>query len=312
MSDTLQFILHTLPQQFVNGLSLGSIYALIAIGYTMVYGIIGLINFAHGEIYMLGAYTGIVALVGLPVLGISYLPLLLIAALIITICITAGYGFAVERIAYKPLRNSPRLVPLISAIGMSIFLQNYVAVGQSNKNIALQPIISARWELFSGEPYATTLSALQIVIFIVTLISMIGLNLFIQKSKMGRACRACAEDLGMARLLGINVDKIIALTFVIGAALAAVAGVLAALYYGVVTPYMGFIAGMKAFTAAVLGGIGSIPGAMLGGFILGISESFASAYISSEYKDVVAFSILVLVLLFRPTGILGKPEVEKV
>lgn len=312
MQALFEQFLYDLPQQLVNGLTLGSIYALIAIGYTMVYGIIGLINFAHGEIYMIGAYTAIIALVGLPVMGITFLPLVFLLALLITVAINCGYGYAVEKIAYKPLRNSPRLVPLISAIGMSIFLQNYVANGQSNKNIALQPMLSARWELFQESSFHLNISALQIIIFVTTILSMVGLNLFITKSRMGRACRACAEDLGMAKLLGINADKIIALTFVIGAALAAVAGMLVALYYGVVTPYMGFLAGMKAFTAAVLGGIGSIPGAMLGGLLLGLAESFASAYFSSEWKDVVAFSLLILVLLFRPTGILGKPEVEKV
>lgn len=299
-------------QQIINGLSLGAIYALIAIGYTMVYGIIGLINFAHGEIYMLGAYSAIVALVGLPMMGVQFFPLLFVLALLFAVLCSAGYGFMVERIAYKPLRNQPRLVPLISAIGMSIFLQNYVALGQSNKSIALQPMLELRWDVFSHTPFAFTISALQILIFLVTLLSMLGLNIFIQKSKLGRACRACAQDLGMARLLGINVDKVIALTFVLGATLAAVAGILVTLYYGMVTPYMGFLAGMKAFTAAVLGGIGSITGAMLGGLILGLSENFASAYFSSEYKDVVSFSLLILVLLFRPSGILGKPEVEKV
>ena len=296
-------------QQIINGLALGSIYAMIAIGYTMVYGIIGLINFAHGEIYMLGAFTSIVALVAMPMLGITWLPLVLLLALILAVLITCGYGLSLERLAYKPLRGSPRLVPLISAIGASIFLQNYVAVGQSNKDIALQPLITQRFELFDGQ---LTLSALQVMIFAVTLASMWGLNLFITRSRMGKACRACAQDLGMAQLLGINTNRIISLTFVIGAALAAVAGMLVALYYGVVNPTIGFLAGMKAFTAAVLGGIGSIPGAMLGGFVLGLAESFASAYFSSEYKDVIAFSILILVLLFRPTGLLGKPEVEKV
>ena len=296
-------------QQIINGLALGSIYAMIAIGYTMVYGIIGLINFAHGEIYMLGAFTSIVALVALPMLGITWLPLVLLLAFILAVLITCGYGLSLERLAYKPLRGSPRLVPLISAIGASIFLQNYVAVGQSNKDIALQPLITQRFELFDGQ---LTLSALQIMIFAVTLASMWGLNLFITRSRRGKACRACAQDLGMAQLLGINTNRIISLTFVIGAALAAVAGMLVALYYGVVNPTSGFLAGMKAFTAAVLGGIGSIPGAMLGGFVLGLAESFASAYFSSEYKDVIAFSILILVLLFRPTGLLGKPEVEKV
>lgn len=304
--------MYDLPQQLVNGLALGSVYALIAIGYTMIYGIIGLINFAHGEIYMIGAYTGIVAFVALASLGIGFLPLMLFLALVITVVLTSGYGYVLEKVAYKPLRNSPRLVPLISAIGMSIFLQNYVAIGQSNKNIALQPILSDRWELFADTPFHLTISVLQGLIFAVTLFSMLSLNLFIAKSKMGRACRASAEDIGMARLLGINVDKVISLTFVIGAALAAVAGVLVVLYYGVVTPYIGFLAGMKAFTAAVLGGIGSVPGAMIGGLLLGLAESFTAAYLSSEYKDVVAFSLLILVLLFRPTGLLGKPEIEKV
>ncbi len=301
-----------LPPQIINGLSLGSIYALIAIGYTMVYGIIGLINFAHGEIYMIGAYVGITTIVGLPMLGITAVPLIILIAFAASIIITGGYGFAVERIAYKPLRGSPRLVPLISAIGMSIFLQNFVANGQSNKDLALQPLISQRWVLNNNDDFAVTISALQIIIFVVTIIAMLALHLFIQKSKLGRACRACSEDIGMAKLLGINADKVIALTFVIGAALAAIAGVLVALYYGVVNPYIGFIAGLKAFTAAVLGGIGSIPGAMLGGFLLGLTESFTSAYLTTEYKDVVAFSLLVLVLLFRPTGILGKSDVEKV
>lgn len=306
--------MHDLPQQIINGLTLGSIYALIAIGYTMVYGIIGLINFAHGEVYMIGAYVGITTIVGVPMLGITAVPLIILVAFIVAIVVTSGYGYAVEQVAYKPLRSSPRLVPLISAIGMSIFLQNYVANGQSNKDLALQPLIRDRWTFGAenADAFAVTISELQVIIFIVTIVSMVALNLFIRKSKMGKAMRACSEDIGMAKLLGINADKIIALTFVLGAALAAVAGVLVALYYGVVNPFVGFIAGLKAFTAAVLGGIGSIPGAMLGGFILGLTESFTSAYLSTEYKDVVAFSLLVLVLLFRPTGILGKPDVEKV
>ena len=303
-----------LPQQIINGLTLGSIYALIAIGYTMVYGIIGLINFAHGEIYMIGIYVGIATIVGLPMLGITSVPLLILFAFIVAIVITSGYGFAVEQVAYKPLRGSPRLVPLISSIGVSIFLQNYVANGQSNKDISLHPLISGRWTIVGekADDFALTISALQIIIFIVTIVSMFALHLFIKKSKMGKAMRACSEDIGMAKLLGINADKIIALAFVLGAALAAIAGVLVALYYGVVNPFVGFIVGLKAFTAAVLGGIGSIPGAMLGGLLLGLTESFTSAYLSTEYKDVVAFSLLVLVLLFRPTGILGKPDVEKV
>ena len=305
--------MHDFFQQMINGLTLGSLYALIAIGYTMVYGIIGLINFAHGEIFMIGAYTGIVVLVGLPLAGLTWLPLLVVLAFLLSMLLTGGYGFAVEKLAYKPLRGSPRLVPLISAIGMSIFLQNYVALGQSNKDLALQNLLPQIWVVADNPGgVSVSISALQVMIFVITVLAMLLLHTFIRRSRMGRACRACAQDLGMARLLGIDANRIIALTFVIGAALAAVAGVLYALYYGVVTPYIGFIAGLKAFTAAVLGGIGSIPGAMLGGLLLGLAESFSSGYLPTQYKDVIAFSLLVLVLLFRPTGILGKPEVEKV
>ena len=261
-------------QQTFNGLSLGAIYALIAIGYTMVYGIIGMINFAHGEIYMIGAYVGLVTLSALGTQGSVPLPLAIGLMLAMAMIVTALYGYSVERIAYRPVRGGPRLVALISAIGMSIFLQNFVALGQSNKDIALQPVLTARWELLANDHgMSVSLSALQIIIFVVTLAAMLALNLFIKKSETGMACRACASDIGMAKLLGIDADKIIALTFVIGAALAAIAGILVALYYGTITPYMGFVAGMKAFTAAVLGGIGSIPGAMLGGFILGLSAN---------------------------------------
>ncbi len=300
-------------QQIINGLTLGSIYALIAIGYTMVYGIIGMINFAHGEVYMIGAYVGVSTIVGVSTLGLAAVPLIILITLLASIVVTSGYGWAIERTAYRPLRGSPRLVPLISAIGMSIFLQNYVAIGQSAKDLAIPTMITERWTFAgSDDEIAIGISLMQVIIFVVTLICMVGLHLYIKHSKMGRACRACSEDQGMTRLLGINTNKVIAVSFVIGAALAAVAGVLVALYVGVINPFIGFIAGLKAFTAAVLGGIGSIPGAMLGGFLLGITESFTSAYLRTEYKDVVAFLLLVLVLLFRPTGILGKPDIEKV
>lgn len=299
--------MHELSQQIINGLTLGSIYALIAIGYTMVYGIIGLINFAHGEIYMIGAYAGAVGVVALTGAGLTFVPLLLVLIIVFAAFCTSYYGFAVEQIAYKPLRNSPRLVPLISAIGASIVLQNYVAIGQSNKSLSLAPVVNARWD-FAG----VSISALQIIIFVVTLLSMFALTYFIRNSRTGKACRACSEDLGMARLLGIDVNRIIAVTFMIGGALAAIAGVLVVLYYGTFSPYIGFNAGMKAFTAAVLGGIGSIPGAMLGGMLLGLSENFAGAYLSSDYKEIIAFGLLILILLIRPSGILGKPAVEKV
>lgn len=299
-------------QQLLNGLTVGSTYALIAIGYTMVYGIIGMINFAHGEIYMIGSYVAFAVLAGLALMGIDSVSLMLVTAFVISIIITSTYGFAIERVAYRPLRSSNRLIALISAIGMSIFLQNYVRIAQGSRDIAMPSLITGGWSFGPEEGFHVTLSYMQLVIFVITFIAMSLLTLFISRSRRGRACRACAEDLGMTGLLGINTNQVISLTFVIGAALAAVAGVLLGLYYGVINPYIGFLAGLKAFTAAVLGGIGSIPGAVLGGLILGVTEAFTAGYFSTEYKDVVAFSLLVLILLFRPTGILGKPEVEKV
>ncbi len=299
-------------QQLLNGLTVGSTYALIAIGYSLVYGIIGMINFAHGEIYMIGSYVAFIVLAGLSMIGVDSVALMLTAAFLISIIITSTYGWSIERIAYRPLRGGNRLIPLISAIGMSIFLQNYVRLAQGSKDIAMPSLITGGWTIGPADEFNATLSYMQVLIFVVTFISMTALTLFISRSRMGRACRACAEDQGMTNLLGINANGIIALTFVLGAALAAVAGVLLGMYYGVINPYIGFMAGLKAFTAAVLGGIGSIPGAVLGGLILGITEAFTTGYFSSEYKDVVAFSLLILILLFKPTGLLGKPEVEKV
>ena len=302
-----------LLQQIINGLTIGSTYALIAIGYTMVYGIIGMINFAHGEVYMIGSYISFIVITGLLAMGHIALPVILFVALLVAVLVASSYGWAIERVAYRPLRDSNRLIALISAIGMSILLQNYVVLAQGSRDIAMPPLISGSLvEFGSLETFAVTISWMQVLIWVVTLISMTLLTLFISRSRMGRACRACAEDLGMTNLLGIDTNRIIAMTFVIGAALAAVAGLLLGLYYGVVNPFIGFIAGLKAFTAAVLGGIGSIPGAMLGGLILGVTEALTAAYFPSEYKDVVAFGLLILILLFRPTGILGKPEVEKV
>ncbi|WP_313518027.1 high-affinity branched-chain amino acid ABC transporter permease LivH [Pseudomonas sp.] len=296
-------------QQLVNGLTVGSTYALIAIGYTMVYGIIGMINFAHGEVYMIGSYVAFMAIAGLAMFGIHSLPVVMIAAFAASVIVTSAYGYSIERVAYRPLRGSNRLIPLISAIGMSIFLQNEVLLTQDSKDKAIPNLIPGN--LVFGEN-GVTISYMQILIFVVTTLTMLGLTLFISRSRLGRACRACAEDIKMANLLGINTNNIIALTFVIGAALAAVAAVLLGLQYGVINPHLGFLAGIKAFTAAVLGGIGSIPGAMLGGLVLGVAEAFGADLFGDQYKDVVAFSLLVLVLLFRPTGILGRPEVEKV
>ena len=301
-----------LLQQLFNGLSLGAIYALIAIGYTMVYGIIGMINFAHGEIYMIGAYVGLVTLSAVGVQ--SGLPVWLTIALmlLIAVAVTATYGFVIEQVAYKPLRESPRLVALISAIGMSIFLQNWVALGQGARDMAVPSLIPGALRFGDASGFEVYMPYSRLLIIVVTVVLMVLLTLYIRHSRMGRASRACSQDMHMANLLGIDTNRVISFTFILGAMLAAVGGVLIALAVGKLNPFIGFIAGIKAFTAAVLGGIGSIPGAMLGGVVLGVAETLAAAYLSSEYKDIVAFGLLVLILLFRPTGLLGKPEVEKV
>ncbi|MCA6221309.1 high-affinity branched-chain amino acid ABC transporter permease LivH [Photorhabdus antumapuensis] len=299
-------------QQMLNGVTLGSTYALIAIGYTMVYGIIGMINFAHGEVYMIGSYVSFIVIAALMMMGIDLGWLLITAAFLTSIVIASAYGWSIERVAYKPVRHSKRLIALISAIGMSIFLQNYVSLSQGSRDLALPSLITGQWLLGESDGFSASITAMQLTIWIVTFLAMLVLTMFIRHSRMGRACRACSEDLKMAGLLGINTDKVISLTFVIGAVMAAVAGVLLGQFYGVINPYIGFMAGMKAFTAAVLGGIGSIPGAMIGGLVLGISEALTSAYLSTEYKDAVSFALLIVVLLFMPTGILGRPEVEKV
>lgn len=278
----------------------------------MVYGIIGMINFAHGEVYMIGSYVSFIVIAGLMMLGIDVGWILIAAAFVAAIVVSSSYGWSIERVAYRPVRHSKRLIALISAIGMSIFLQNYVSLSQGSRDLALPSLITGQWVLGESDGFEATITKMQLTIWVVTLLAMLALTLFIRYSRMGRACRACAEDLKMASLLGINTDRVISLTFVIGATMAAVAGVLLGQFYGVINPYIGFMAGMKAFTAAVLGGIGSIPGAMLGGLILGVAEAMTSAYLSTEYKDVVSFGLLIGVLLIMPTGILGRPEVEKV
>lgn len=289
MTETSLYVI----QQLINGLTIGSTYALIAIGYTMVYGIIGMINFAHGEIYMIGSYITFIVIAGLMGMGFVSLPIILIIALVVAMVTASTYGWTVERVAYRPLRGSNRLIPLISAIGMSIFLQNYVVLSQSSRDVALPPQITGGWNFGDPALFEVSLSYMQLTIWAATLFTMVVLTLFISRSRMGRACRACSEDLGMTNLLGIDTNRTIALTFVIGAALAAIAGLLLGLYYGVVNPFVGFMAGLKAFTAAVLGGIGSIPGAVLGGLILGVTEAMTAAFFPSEYKDVVAFGLLV-------------------
>ncbi|MFN0264078.1 ABC transporter permease subunit [Tepidamorphus sp. 3E244] len=299
-------------QQLINGLTLGSIYGLIAIGYTMVYGIIGMINFAHGDIFMIGAFIALIAFVAIVSLGITFIPVALLLVLIIAMVFTSAYGWAVERIAYRPLRTSFRLAPLITAIGMSIVLQNYVQIVQGARVKPLQPVITGGYTIMDSNDFAVNLSNIQIMIITLTLALMVIFSLIIAKTTLGRAQRACEQDRKMAALLGINVDRTISLTFVMGAALASVAGIMFLLLYGVIDFYIGFLAGVKAFTAAVLGGIGSLPGAMIGGLLIGLIEVFWSGYFSVEYKDVAAFSILAIVLIFLPSGILGKPEIEKV
>jgi len=299
-------------QQLVNGITLGSIYGLIAIGYTMVYGIIGMINFAHGEIYMIGAFLSVLTFTMLGVTGVTWIPLALIMVLLVAMLFTSAYGWAVERVAYRPLRGSHRLAALISAIGMSLALQNYVLLTQGPGVKAIQPIIRGGISLYETGNFTVTLSYVQIFIILLTVVLMAIFATLIARTALGRAQRACEQDRGMATLLGINVDRTISLTFVMGAMLAAVAGLMVTLYYGVIDFFMGFVAGLKAFTAAVLGGIGSLPGAMLGGMLLGLVEAFWAGYFSVEYKDVASFGILVLVLIFMPTGLLGRPDIEKV
>ncbi|OJX80958.1 branched-chain amino acid ABC transporter permease LivH [Magnetospirillum sp. 64-120] len=299
-------------QQLINGLTLGAIYGLIAIGYTMVYGIIRMINFAHGEIYMLGAFISLIAFLVSTLLGGTSVAFGLLAALVSTMVLTALYGWAVERVAYRPLRNAPKLAPLISAIGMSIVLQNFSQLTQGARVKPLPPLFKGGIELMHGETFSVNLSYLQMTIMALTVALMVVFTWVITRTSLGRAQRATEQDMKMAALLGVNTDRIISATFVMGATLASVAGLMVTLYYGVIDFYIGFLAGIKAFTAAVLGGIGSLPGAMLGGLLIGLIEAFWSGYFSIEYKDVAAFSILVLVLLFRPTGLLGRPEVEKI
>ena len=299
-------------QQLINGITLGAIYGLIAIGYTMVYGIIGMINFAHGDIFMISAFIALIAFLALVALGITAVPLALLLVLLIAMAVTSLYGWTVERFAYRPLRRSFRLAPLISAIGMSIVLQNYAQIAQGARVKPLPPLIPGGYTLVESNDFAVQLSNVQILVVLVTIALMVVFSWIVARTRLGRDMRACEQDIKMASLLGVNVDRTISYTFIIGAALAAVAGIMHLLYYGVIDFYIGFIAGVKAFTAAVLGGIGSLPGAMLGGLLIGLIETFWSAYFSVEYKDVAAFSILVIVLIFLPTGILGRPEVEKV
>jgi len=300
-------------QQLINGVTLGSIYGLIAIGYTMVFGIIGMVNFSHGDVFMVSTFIALIALMVLTTwLGVSSILLALLIVLIIAMVFTSLISWTIERIAYRPLRGSFRLAPLISAIGMSILLSNFVQVAQGPRNKAIDPILNNVFILSAAGGYQVTLSYKQILIMVVTVGLLAIFWWVVTKTSLGRAQRACEQDRKMAALLGVDVDRTISITFVMGAALAAVAGTLYLVYYGVVNFSDGFTPGVKAFTAAVLGGIGSLPGAVLGGLLIGLIEVFWSAYFSVEYKDVAAFSILAIVLIFMPQGILGRPDVEKV
>jgi branched-chain amino acid transport system permease protein len=299
-------------QQLVNGVALGSIYGLIALGYTMVYGIIGMINFAHGDVFMVGSFIALTAFLALVAIGVTAVPLALFLVLLIAMVLTSLYGVAVERLAYRPLRGSFRLAPLISAIGMSIFLSNFVQVAQGPRNKSIPPMFNEVIALTSGGGYDVTLSYKQIAIWLVTAVLLVAFWFLVSKTALGRAQRACEQDQKMAALVGIDVDRTISITFVIAAALAAVAGTLYLTFYGVVRFDDGFVPGVKAFTAAVLGGIGSLPGAVLGGLLIGLIETLWAEYVSSAYKDVAAFSILAITMIFLPQGILGRPDVEKV
>lgn len=293
---------------FFSGLTKGSIYALISLGYTMVYGIIELINFAHGEIYMIGAFTALIVAGALGYLGFPALGILVIAALV-AVVYCAAYGYTMEKIAYRPLRGAQRLSPLISAIGMSIFLQNYVLIAQTQDFVRFPYLLP---DMAFLEPLSDILRPSSFTIIVTSAAMMIALTLFIKFTRLGKAMRATAQNRKMAMLLGIDADRIISATFIIGSGLAAVGGVLIASHTQQINFNIGFLAGIKAFTAAVLGGIGSIPGAMLGGLVLGCCESFAAGYFLSDYEDLVSFAILILILIFRPSGLLGKEKVQKV
>jgi branched-chain amino acid transport system permease protein len=300
-------------QQLINGITLGSIYGLIAIGYTMVFGIIGMVNFAHGDVFMLSAFIAlIVFLIVTTWLGIASVVVALLAMLIVGMVLTGAWNWAIEKVAYRPLRGSFRLAPLISAIGMSIVLSNFVQVAQGPRNKPIPPMVQEVFTIFQGQRNALTVSLKQIIIVMITAILLVAFWFVVQKTPLGRAQRACEQDRKMAALVGVDVDKTISLTFVMGAALAAVAGTMFLMFYGVVNFSDGFSPGIKAFTAAVLGGIGSLPGAVLGGILIGLIEALWSAYFSIDYKDVAAYSILAIVLIFLPQGILGRPDVEKV
>lgn len=287
-------------QQLINGLALGSVYALLALGYTMVYGIIQLINFAHGEIYMIGAFAGFYSA--------STLKLPLIPTLLVAMVVSALAGIIIEKVAYKPLRNSPRIALLITAIGVSLFLQNAMRLLVGSNPKPFPDLINAG----SINIGSIQIEVKTILMFGVSGLLVILLQFIVYKTKIGKAMRASSQDMEAASLMGINVDNTISLTFAIGSALAGIAGVLVAISYPSITPYMGAMPGLKAFVAAVLGGIGSIPGALVGGIAIGLLETFSKAYISTNFSDAIVFAILIIILLIKPAGLLGKKISVKV
>lgn len=295
-------------QQTINGLTLGSVYGMIAIGYTMVYGIIGMINFSHGDVFMLGTFAALIMfLILTTILGGFSIAVMLVVMMATAIVMASLWSWVIERIAYRPLRGSFRLAPLITAIGMSIVLSNFIQVTQGPRNKPIPPMVTEVYNIGG-----VTISLKQILIVLITIVMMTAFWYVVTRTSLGRAQRATEQDRKMAALLGIDVDRTISITFVMGASLAGVAGTMYLMYYGVATFSDGFIPGVKAFTAAVLGGIGSLPGALLGGLLIGLIESLWSAYFTIDYKDVATFSILAIVLIFKPSGLLGRPEIEKV
>ncbi|MBO0589624.1 branched-chain amino acid ABC transporter permease [Sporosarcina sp. E16_8] len=327
----LNEVIQTIPQVLIDGLALGTVYAVIALGYTMVYGILELINFAHGEIFMTGAFIGTALLIFMTGTGWgSALPaiVMLIIVLIVTAVLTGFLGMGIERLAYRPLRNAPRLIPLITAIGISFLLQdivrfiaeltkgNYIVTGPSLFTEQVLIKTSSISSIFNDASIKTSF----IIVLVTAVVMMVALDIFVNRTRWGMAMRAVAQDRETASLMTVNVNKVISITFFVGSALGGATGVLFAVQYGTIDPYIGFILGLKAFTAAVIGGIGNIRGAMIGGLLLGVLEMFASANLTlltggvfgAEYKDVFAFAILIIVLLFKPEGLLGKPVTEKV
>jgi branched-chain amino acid transport system permease protein len=319
-----ELLINLFPQVLLDGLTLGFMYALIAMGYTMVYGVLEFINFAHSEIFVAGAFVGVEILLGFQSRGALATipwPLLLLILLAAAMAVSGGLAVAMERIAYRPLRNAPRLIPLISAIGVSFFLQDFIRFLESiwrNSFNLVYPVPDALNHRITITENID-ISVKSIVVIVISLAMLFGLHFLVNRTKVGTAIRAVAEDQSAASLMGVNVNRIISVTFLIGGAMGGAAGVLFGVQYGLINPYSGFIPGLKAFTAAVLGGIGNMYGAMAGGLVLGLLESFAASYMSlltngafgAEYKDIFAFSMLIIILIFRPRGLLGEVVRER-